>query len=40
MATGVVRMFNEEKGYGFIRPDAGPPDLFVHVSELSGLPPP
>ena len=39
MAKGMVKLFNADKGYGFIEPEGGGKDIFVHISQVqaSGL---
>ena len=34
MATGIVKWFNGQRGYGFVQPDDGSKDVFVHISAV------
>ena len=36
--TGVIRSFHAERGFGFVKPDDGQADLFVHISNMANFP--
>ena len=37
MASGAVKWFDAKKGYGFLTPDLGPRDVFVHISAVTSI---
>jgi cold shock protein len=37
MATGIVKYFNDDRGFGFIQPDEGGTEIFVHIRSCGGL---
>jgi cold shock protein len=39
MATGTLKMWNAERGFGFIKDNSGGPDIFMHISALQGINP-
>jgi cold shock protein len=39
MATGTLKMWNADRGYGFIKDDSGGPDIFMHITALQGIDP-
>jgi CspA family cold shock protein len=39
MATGILKMWNADRGFGFIKDDSGGPDIFMHITALQGIDP-
>jgi CspA family cold shock protein len=39
MGTGTLKMWNADRGFGFIKDDSGGPDIFMHISALQGINP-